>query len=69
VKPDPEPPADLDPVVRAYWDGVDVTLLRENLKFSLEERIRRHASLQRFAAEMRRAGEEFRRLQRETARS
>lgn len=62
---DPEPPKDLDPVIRAYWDGVDVTLLRKNLRLTLEERIRQHAALQRFAAEMRDAGERFRRRERQ----
>ncbi len=47
------PPA--DPVVDAYKRHVDRTLLRENLRRSPEERLRRLAELQRLAAELRRA--------------
>jgi hypothetical protein len=64
VKPDPEPPADLDPVVRAYWDGVDVTLLRENLKLTVEQRLDKLMAMQRFAEEMREAGRRMRERER-----
>ena len=38
--PDTLPPPDLrDPVVDAYRKDVDVTLLRENLQLSVEERL------------------------------
>ena len=53
---DPEPPDDLDPVIRAYWDGVDVTLLRENLKLTAEERLEQLMALQRTFKEVRAAG-------------
>jgi hypothetical protein len=44
-----------DPVIEAYKKDVDRTLLRENLKRSVEERLRDLARLQRFAAEWREA--------------
>lgn len=47
-----------DPVIEAYKKHVDRTLLRENLKRTVEERIRRLMELQRFAEELRRAGRE-----------
>jgi hypothetical protein len=45
-----------DPVIEAYKQHVDRTLLRENLKKSVEERLLALAELQRFADELRRAG-------------
>ena len=45
-----------DPVIEAYKAHVDRTLLRENLKLTVEERILRLMELQRFAEELRRAG-------------
>ena len=45
-----------DPVIEAYKKDVDRTLLRENLKLTVEERLRNLMRLQRFAEEMRRAG-------------
>ena len=50
-----------DPVVEVYKASVDRTLLRENLKRSVEERIRNLMALQRFAEEVRRAGKKHRR--------
>jgi hypothetical protein len=47
---------DKDPVVEAYKEGIDRTLIRENLKLSVEERFRKAQELARFAEEMRRAG-------------
>ena len=38
-----------DPVIEAYKKDVDRTLLRENLKRSVEERLRDLMRLQRFA--------------------
>ena len=46
-----------DPVVEAYRADVDVTLLEENLRLSVEERFLRLIELQRFASELRSAGE------------
>ena len=55
----PAPP--LDPVIETYKAGVDRTLLRENLKLSVEDRLRQLMELQRFADELRRAGRVARR--------
>lgn len=51
---------DKDPVVEAYKKGIDRTLIRENLKLSVEERFRKAQELARFAQEMRRAGRQAR---------
>jgi hypothetical protein len=53
-RPDP------DPVVEAYKRDIDRSLLRENLKLTVEERFRKAMALARFAEEMRRAGREAR---------
>jgi len=45
-----------DAVIDAYKKDVDRSLLRINLRLSPEERIEKLAALQRFAAELRRAG-------------
>jgi hypothetical protein len=47
---------DADPVIEAYKKDVDRTLLRENLKLSVEERFRRLMELQRFAEALRKSG-------------
>lgn len=52
---------DVDPVVEFYKRGVDLTLIRENLRKTPEERIRALEDLQRFAEEVRQAGVAFRR--------
>jgi hypothetical protein len=49
-----------DPVVEAYKKDIDRTLLRENLKLTVEERFRKAMALARFADEMRRAGKQAR---------
>lgn len=50
-----------DPVIDAYKRDIDRTLLRENLKLSVEERFLRLMELQRFATELRQAGQHARR--------
>jgi len=45
-----------DPVIEAYKKDLDVTLLRENLKLTVEQRFLKLMDLQRFAEELRRAG-------------
>ncbi len=50
-----------DPVIDAYKKDVDRTLIRENLKRSPEERLLKLMELQRFADELRQAGERARR--------
>jgi hypothetical protein len=45
-----------DPVIEAYKKDIDRTLIRENLRLTVEERFERLIELQRFAEELRRAG-------------
>lgn len=45
-----------DPVVEHYKRFVDLTLLRENLKRTVEERLQNLMALHAFAEELRRAG-------------
>jgi len=45
-----------DPVIEAYKKDIDRTLIRENLKLTVEERFLKAMALARFADEMRRAG-------------
>jgi hypothetical protein len=47
-----------DPVIEAYKAGIDRTLLRENLRLTVEERFEKLFALQNVAAELRRAGRE-----------
>jgi hypothetical protein len=56
-----QPPTEPDPVIEAYKRQIDRTLIRQNLKRSIEERLEALTELQRFAEELRRAG---RRIQR-----
>ena len=50
----------LNAVVQAYKSGIDRTLIRENLRLTVEERFRKAMALARFAEELRRAGREAR---------
>lgn len=47
---------DPDPVIESYKKDVDRTLIRENLKLTVEQRFDRLMKLQEFAEELRRAG-------------
>jgi hypothetical protein len=58
--PDPDLPLPPDPVVELYKQGVDRTLLRQNLRRSVDERILNLMDLQRLAEELRRAGQRSR---------
>ena len=49
-----------DPVIEAYKRHVDRTLIRENLRLSVEERFDALMRLQQAAEELRRAGSEAR---------
>ncbi|MGH9532495.1 MAG: hypothetical protein ACRD2Q_08885 [Terriglobales bacterium] len=49
---------DPDPVIEAYKKDIDRSLLRENLKLTVEERFEELRRLQEFAGELRRAGRE-----------
>ncbi len=53
-----------DPVIEAYKRDIDRTLLRENLKLTVEQRFEKLEQLQRFAEELRRAGKEARKASR-----
>jgi hypothetical protein len=46
----------IDPVIEVYKRDVDRSLLRESLRLTPDERLRRLVELQRFAEELRRAG-------------
>lgn len=50
-----------DGLIEAYRRDIDRTLLRRNLKLTVDQRIRELARLQAFDAEVRRAGQEARR--------
>ena len=45
---------DPDPVIEAYKAGIDRTLLRRNLRMTVEERFAQLTAMQRFAEELRR---------------
>jgi len=49
-------PLEPDPVIEAYKRDIDRTLIRENLRRSIEERIEALMQLQHVAEEFRRAG-------------
>jgi hypothetical protein len=49
-----------DPVVEAYKKDIDRTLIRANLKLTVEERFRNAMAVARFADELRRAGKKLR---------
>ncbi|MFH1177471.1 MAG: hypothetical protein V1750_08695 [Acidobacteriota bacterium] len=49
--------ADEDPVVAAYRQGIDRSLIVENLSLSVEERLANLQRLLELAEELRRAGE------------
>jgi hypothetical protein len=49
-----------DPVIDAYKSGIDMTLIRENLRRTPEQRVRALQELQEFAEELRKAGRELR---------
>jgi hypothetical protein len=59
-------PADYcDPVIEAYKKDVDRTLLRENLKLTVEQRFRKFESFMQSVYELREAGRKARELRRE----
>lgn len=45
-----------DPVIEAYKKDVDRSLIRENLRLTVDQRLERLMKLQEFAEELRRAG-------------
>ena len=46
----------LDPVIEAYRKDIDVTLIRENLRLTVDQRFQQLMKLQQFAEDLRRAG-------------
>ena len=54
------PPDYCDPIVELYKKDVDRTLLRENLKLTVEERFRKFEQFARFARELQDAGQRSR---------
>jgi hypothetical protein len=56
----PSMPLEPDPVIEAYKKDVDRTLIRENLKLSVEQRLRQLMKFQEFIEEVRRAGRALR---------
>ena len=52
---DPPPCTGDDPVIELYKKDIDRTLLRENLKLTVEQRFDQLMKLQGFASEMRQA--------------
>ena len=53
-------PPGSDPVIDAYRKDIDRGLLRENLKLTPEQRVRRLAAFLKFLEELRRAGRRIR---------
>jgi hypothetical protein len=47
-------------IIELYKRDVDITLIRENLKLTVEQRLRNLQKLQRFAEELREAGKKLR---------
>jgi hypothetical protein len=54
------PSYESDPVIEAYKKAVDRTLLRENLKLTVEERFLKFKRFRQFAQELREAGRKAR---------
>jgi hypothetical protein len=58
-------PLDHDPVIEAYKRDIDRTLIRQNLKRTITERFEQAMALQRFAEQLKRAGREARKNQKD----
>ena len=56
----PEKVQDLDPVIEAYKKDIDVSLIRENLRLTVDQRFQQLMKLQQFAEDLRRAGRKAR---------
>jgi hypothetical protein len=54
--PELAPPDYCDPVIEAYKKDVDRTLLRENLKLSVQQRFEKFEGFMAFVDELREAG-------------
>ncbi len=55
-----KPGRGLDPVIEAYKKDIDVTLIRENLRLTVDQRFQQLMKLQQFAEDLRRAGRKAR---------
>ena len=55
-----KPEKDVDPVIEAYKKGIDVTLIRENLRLTVDQRFQQLMRMQEFAEELQRAGRKAR---------
>ena len=55
-----EPGEELDPIIEAYKKDIDVTLIRENLRLTVDQRFQQLMKLQQFAEDLRRAGRKAR---------
>ena len=47
---------DLAPVIEAYKKDIDLSLIRENLRLTVDQRFQQLMKLQQFAEDLRRAG-------------
>ncbi|HUE82261.1 MAG TPA: hypothetical protein VMM84_09105 [Pyrinomonadaceae bacterium] len=54
------PIANRDPVIEAYKKDIDRSLIRENLRLTVDQRFHQLMKLQEFAEELKRAGKEIR---------
>jgi hypothetical protein len=59
---EPASPGYCDPVIEAYKKDVDRTLLRENLKLSVQERFEKFERFMEYVDELRAAGQRARRV-------
>lgn len=55
-KPNAVHPCSSDPIIDAYKKDVDRTLVRANLRLTVDERFQQLMKLQQFAEELQRAG-------------
>jgi hypothetical protein len=55
-----QPRTGLDAVIEAYKKDVDVTLIRQNLRLTVDQRFQQLMQLQKFAEELRQAGRKAR---------
>jgi hypothetical protein len=55
-----QPQREVDALIEAYKKDIDVTLIRENLRLTVDERFQQLMKLQEFAEELQRAGRKAR---------
>ena len=59
-KRDSQVVANRDPVIEAYKKDIDRSLIRENLRLTVDQRFHQLMKLQEFAEELKRAGKKIR---------